>query len=72
MALVEAARFDSRIEAEIVRGRLEAEGILAMLFDAGLSSLGIGSLTPVRLMVDGEDSERAEALLASFSAGDGA
>lgn len=65
MALVEAARFDSRIEAEIVRGRLESEGLIAILFDDGLSSLGIGSLTPVRLMVDEEDCARAKALLAS-------
>lgn len=63
MALVELARYDSRIEAEIVRGKLEANGIFAVLFDDGLSSLGIGSLTPVRLMVDDEDEERAQQLL---------
>lgn len=66
MALVQAARFDSRIEAEIVRGRLESEGIPAILFDDGLSSLGIGALTPVRLMVDDEDETLARELLASF------
>lgn len=69
MALVEVAKFDSRIAAEIVRGRLDSEGIPAMLFDDGLSSLGIGSLTPVRLMVDEEDEAQAEALLASFGQG---
>lgn len=66
MALVQIARLDSRIAAEIVRGRLESEGIPAMLFDDGLASLGIGSLTPVRLMVDEEDESSANALLASF------
>jgi len=66
VALVQIARLDSRIAAEIVRGRLESEGIPAMLFDDGLASLGIGSLTPVRLMVDEEDESSANALLASF------
>ncbi len=66
MALVQVARLDSRIAAEIVRGRLESEGIPAMLFDDGLASLGIGSLTPVRLMVDEDDEAGARDLLASF------
>ena len=66
MALVQVARLDSRMAAEIVRGRLESEGVPAMLFDDGLASLGIGSLTPVRLMVDEEDESLARELLASF------
>lgn len=66
MALVQVARLDSRMAAEIVRGRLESEGIPAMLFDDGLASLGIGSLTPVRLMVDEGDELLARELLASF------
>lgn len=61
--LVQVAKFDSRIEAEIVRGRLASEGVVAILFDEGLSSLGIGSLTPVRLMVDDSDQSLAESLL---------
>lgn len=65
MALTELRRFDSRIEAEIVRGKLQAGGVHAILFDDGLSSLGIGSLTPVRLMVDEAEREEAEALLES-------
>jgi hypothetical protein len=66
VALVQVARLDSRMAAEIVRGRLESEGIPAMLFDDGLASLGIGSLTPVRLMVDEDDEAVARDLLASF------
>ena len=66
MALVQVARLDSRMAAEIVRGRLESEGIPATLFDDALASLGIGSLTPVRLMVDEEDETLARDLLASF------
>jgi len=66
VALVQVARIDSRMAAEIVRGRLESEGIPAMLFDDGLASLGIGSLTPVRLMVDEDDEAQALDLLASL------
>ena len=67
MALVELAKFENRMAAEIARGRLDSEGIPAMLFDDGLASLGIGSLTPVRLMVDDEDEAAARELLASLS-----
>ena len=63
MALVQLETFVSRMEAEIVRGRLASEGIPAILFDDGLASLGIGSLTPVRLMVDESDKQIAESLL---------
>jgi len=65
MALVELARF-SRNEAHIVVGRLEAEGIPAIAFDAG-SSIADGSwlLIPVRVMVDDEDLGAAQALLAA-------
>lgn len=64
MALVLLKTFESRMEAEIVRGRLASEGIPAILFDDGLASLGIGSLTPVRMMVDEADEQAAEMLLA--------
>ena len=52
MALVEAARFYTRIEASIAQGALEAADIPAVLFDAemnwGGADLGV---VPVRLMV---------------------
>lgn len=64
MALVELATFGDRIEAEIVRGRLAAEGVETLLFDGGLSSLGLGGLAPARLMVDEDDRGRALRLLA--------
>lgn len=63
MALAELARFDSPVAAAIARGRLEAEGIAAIAFDAGLSSLGMGALSPVRLMVDEAELDRARAVL---------
>ncbi len=64
MALVELAAFGDRLTAEMARGRLAAEGIDSVLFDAGLSSLGIGGLAPAGLMVLDEDREAAESVLA--------
>ena len=66
MPLVEVALFHDRMSAELARGRLESEGIRSVLFDEGLSSLGFGMLTPVRLMVDEEEMETAEAVLAEL------
>lgn len=63
MALVELATYQDRIEAEIVRGRLAAEGIETFLFDGGLSSLGFGGLAPARLMVDEADRAAAERVI---------
>lgn len=64
MALIEAARFYARIEAEIARGALEAADIPAILFDAemnwGGADLGV---VPVRLMVHEDDLMRARRLL---------
>ncbi len=63
MALVELGRFD-RQEAYIVQGRLEDDGIMSFVFDAG-ASIADGSylLIPVRVMVDDEDFAAARALL---------
>lgn len=65
MALVEVGRFD-RNEAHIVVGRLEAEGIPAVAFDAATSIVeGSWLLIPVRVMVDDEDEAAAKAILAA-------
>ena len=61
--LVELARFATRVEADLARLRLEAEGIDAVLFGADMSGLGFGSMMPARLMVLDEDRDRAEAVL---------
>ncbi|GAA3694089.1 hypothetical protein GCM10022268_01170 [Sphingomonas cynarae] len=63
MSLIELGRFN-RNEAHIVIGRLEAEGIPAVAFDAG-SSIADGSwlLIPVRVMVDDEDEAAARAIV---------
>jgi hypothetical protein len=63
VSLVEIARFDNRIEAELARLNLGAEGVDAILFDAEMHSFGWGPMIPVRLMVPEEDAERALRLL---------
>ena len=63
MSLVELARYQNRIEAELARLHLGAEGIDAVLFDAEMNSFGFGPLMPVRLMVLDEDRDEAERLL---------
>jgi hypothetical protein len=59
MSLVELHRFATPIEAELARLNLEAEGIPAVLFDAGTFYV-----TGVRLMVDEDDRDEAQKLLA--------
>ena len=68
MALVEIESFPDRTIAEMARGRLAADGIEAILFDSGLAGLGLGGLTPARLMVDEVDRTRAEAALRADAA----
>lgn len=58
--LVVAATFSTRIEAELARTRLEADGIDAVLFDAETHSIGWGPMMPVRLMVLERDRWRAQ------------
>jgi putative signal transducing protein len=62
--IVEAARFNSRVEADLARLYLESEGVEAILFDAEINSFYGGLFMPVRLMVLDEDLELAQRLLA--------
>jgi hypothetical protein len=65
VSLVELARFPTRIEADLARLALEAEGIDAVIFDAEANSFfGGGGLISVRLMVLAEDADDATAVLA--------
>jgi len=66
MALVTIAEFADGIGAGLARDRLAAEGIPAILFDGGMASLGLGHMTPARLMVDEDDRSAAEAALADL------
>lgn len=61
--LVELARFSTRVEADLARLNLEAEGVDVVLFGAEMGSLGLGPLLQIRLMVLDEDRERALRLL---------
>ena len=65
MALVELARFQTKVEADLARLLLEAEDFHVMLFDEGMNYIGLGSIMPIRLMVLDEEYEAAAALLAA-------
>ena len=62
--LVEAARYTTRVEADLARLYLESEGVEAVLFDTGINYFYGGLFQPVRLMVLDEDLDRAQRLLA--------
>ena len=65
--LVEAARFNSRVEGDLARLHLESEGIGSVLFDTEINHVYGGLFMPVRLMVLDEDLDVAQRLLASKS-----
>ena len=69
-SLVEAARYSTRVEADLARLYLESEGVDAVLFDTETSNFygAFGGLfMPIRLMVLGEELELARELLAKDS-----
>jgi Putative prokaryotic signal transducing protein len=61
--LAEAARFNSRVEADLARLYLQSEGVEAVLFDTEINYFYGGLFMPVRLMVLDEDVELARRLL---------
>ncbi len=63
MSLVVVETLFDRIAGEIARGRLQAAGIDAVLFDGGIASVIGSGLSGVRLMVDDADEAAARALL---------
>jgi hypothetical protein len=64
MGLVELDRFPNAMLAEIVRGRLAAEGVDAVTFDAGMNIADSAALAiPVRVMVPQDQLKRAQYLL---------
>jgi hypothetical protein len=65
--LVEAARYTTRVEADIARLYLESEGVEAVLFDTEVIYFYGGLFLPVRLMVLDEDVDQARRLLAEKS-----
>jgi hypothetical protein len=68
-ALVEAARFNTRVEADLARLYLESEGIEAVLFDTETSNFYgffAGPFMPIRLMVLDEDAGETRRLLNDY------
>jgi hypothetical protein len=65
--LVEAARYATRVEADLARLYLESHDVEASLFDTEINYFYGGMFMPVRLMVLDEDLERAQELLAEQS-----
>jgi hypothetical protein len=63
MPLVELARFQTKVEADLARLLLEAEGFEPVLFDEGMNYIGLGSIMPIRLMIGEDDFTEAAALL---------
>jgi len=69
--LVEAARYTTRVEADLARLYLENEGVEAVLFDTEFSNFyGYfgGVFMPIRLMVLDEDLHEARDLLKDYDA----
>jgi hypothetical protein len=68
MALVEAARYFTRIEASIAKGMLDAADVPAILFDNEMNWGGMDlGVVPVRLMVHEDDLVEARRLLAEVA-----
>ena len=65
--LVEAARYNSRVEADLARLYLESEGLESVLFDTEINYVYGGLFMPVRLMVLDEDLAQAKRLLEASS-----
>lgn len=63
--LVEAARYNSRVEADLARLYLESEGVQSVLFDTEINYFYGGLFMPVRLMVLDQDLALARQLLES-------
>ena len=64
MSLVELACYGTRVEADLARLALDAEGIDAVIFDAEANSFfGGGGLISVRLMVLEDDFDEATEIL---------
>jgi hypothetical protein len=70
--LVEVMFASSRVEAEMVQGLLESEGVPSMLQATGVNGpqLGVGLLAqgPQRVMVRADHADVARALLVEFTA----
>lgn len=65
MSLVQLGSYPDAMEAAMVRGRLEVEGIDSVAFDCGMNIAdSTGWVIPVRVMVLDEDLAAAKAAIA--------
>ena len=67
--VVEAGRFNNRVEADLARLYLESEGVVGVLFDADINNVFgwfSAAMLPVRLMVLDEDLSEAQRLLRDY------
>lgn len=65
MMLVELGSYPNAMEAAMVRGRLQVEGIDSVAFDGGMNIAdSAGWVIPVRVMVMDDDLELAKAAIA--------
>ena len=64
--LVEAARFNWTLQAELARTFLESYGLHAVVFDTQSNAYSDGAMVGVRLMVLDEDWAEARELLAEY------
>ena len=62
--LVEVARFQNKVEADLAVLLLEADGLSPVLFDVGMNYIGLGPIMPIRLMIGNSEAEHALELLA--------
>jgi hypothetical protein len=69
VALVELARYYDSLSAGAAQSRLSDAGIDSFIFDMGMSFQGASFAIPVRLMVDEDDQDEAERLLAEGAEG---
>lgn len=64
--LVEVARFDTPIRAELARMFIESYGVNALVFDGNLYNNSEGALIGVRLMVPEDEVEEAREALREY------
>jgi hypothetical protein len=69
VALRELARFQLKVEADLARLLLEAEGMHPILFDEGMNYIGLGSIMPIRMMIHEEEYVEAAGILAEEGIG---
>jgi len=62
--LVELARFQNKVEADLARLLLESAGLTAVPFDKGMNYVGLGPIMPIRLMVPEDEFVEAAQILA--------